>query len=690
MKLREITVTSTRTERRIDDVPNTVTVVTHEDIQQKGAGDIKDMFKDELGVSVRKQPKRYGAITNPAGRGGASSINIRGIEGNRVLMTLDGIRVPDAFSFGNMATSRGDFIDMDTLKTAEVLRGPASTQFGSDGLAGAVGFRTLDPSDLLRQGESFGGYVRGQYADVDNSYGASIGLATRGETTDAMIIANYRHGHETKNKGTDTSSTTSRTAPNPSEWSTKSALAKFNVQLNGQNKVGLAVDVFRRNDKDDVLSSRSATLSDVKGNGTMQRARVSLSHHFMDLNHPLVQRADTTVYWQDSETRQKSNEHNRTTNIARWRDSNHETTNFDLSTLLESNITDHKVTYGIDWNQSDTKGMREGDSIPANATSRVKERPFANTRYTLAGAFIQDEIRWGNTSIIPGVRYDYYNLKAQPTDYYPGGTLHNMSGSSVNPRLGIVIKASPLFNPFAQWARGFKAPTPDQVNTSFSNPAHGYTRVGNPNLKPETSNSFEAGLRGNNDVFSYSVSAFHNKYKDFISNEAVSGSMTPADPTVFQDINLSKVTIRGVEARAAIKLTSALTLKMGLAHAKGESEAKGKTTPLDTVDPLKATLGLDYNADNWGTSLDVTHAAAKERDAISTATYYATPSFTVVDLGAHWKPVRNMTISANVHNVFDTKYWNWSDVRSLSSSSTVIDAYTAPGRNAQVSLRYDF
>jgi len=45
-------------------------------------------------------------------------------------MTLDGIRVPDSFSFGPMQTSRGDFIDVDTLKTAEILRGPASSQYG--------------------------------------------------------------------------------------------------------------------------------------------------------------------------------------------------------------------------------------------------------------------------------------------------------------------------------------------------------------------------------------------------------------------------------------------------------------------------------------------------------------------------------------------------------------------------------
>jgi hemoglobin/transferrin/lactoferrin receptor protein len=49
-----------------------------------------------------------------------------------------------------------------------------------------------------------------------------------------------------------------------------------------------------------------------------------------------------------------------------------------------------------------------------------------------------------------------------------------------------------------------------------------------------------------------------------------------------------------------------------------------------------------------------------------------------------------VTLNANLNNVFNARYWRWSDVSGLAASSTVAEAYTAPGRNAQVSLRYDF
>lgn len=69
---------------------------------------------------------------------------------------------------------------------------------------------------------------------------------------------------------------------------------------------------------------------------------------------------------------------------------------------------------------------------------------------------------------------------------------------------------------------------------------------------------------------------------------------------------------------------------------------------------------------------------------------YASPSYTVLDLGASWKLLPNLTLFANINNVFDATYWRWSDVRGLADNSPVKDAFTAPGRNLQGSARLDF
>ena len=214
-RLKEVTVTSTRTARKVDNVPNTVTVTTQEEIEQSGARDIKDLFRNEVDVSVTQAPTRFTAAGPATGRAGVEGINIRGLEGNQVLMLIDGIRVPNSFSFASFSTGRGDYVDVNGLKSAEVLRGPASTQFGSDGLAGAVSFRTLEPSDVLKEGRTLGGFARSGYAGVDKSWTNALAVAAKNERWQTMLLGSYRQGHEVGNKGSNGVQNVDRTMPNP-------------------------------------------------------------------------------------------------------------------------------------------------------------------------------------------------------------------------------------------------------------------------------------------------------------------------------------------------------------------------------------------------------------------------------------------------------------------------------------------
>ena len=147
--LDEVTVTAMRMESKIGDVPATVSIYSAERIETLLAQDIKDLIRFEPGVSVRSAPARFTAAGSSLGRDGNSGFNIRGLEGNRVLIQVDGVRTPDAYSFGAQSVGRGDYVDLDILKSVEIVRGPASALYGSDGLAGSVSFITKDPADLL-------------------------------------------------------------------------------------------------------------------------------------------------------------------------------------------------------------------------------------------------------------------------------------------------------------------------------------------------------------------------------------------------------------------------------------------------------------------------------------------------------------------------------------------------------------
>jgi len=695
-RLNAITVQSKPTEQWLDTESNTITVTPAAKIEQDGARDIKDVFRDEIDVTVRAAPPRFTAAGSATGRAGNEGINIRGLEGNQVLMVVDGIRVPNSFSFGAFSTGRGDFLDVDGIKTVEVVRGPASTQFGSDGLAGAVIFQTFDPGDLLKPDQSTGGFARSGYASVDQSWSSTLGVARTNGAWQGLLLVSYRQGNAVENKGNNDAANMTRTTPNPLDYNNQYVLGKAIRTLDSTQQLGVSVETQYRSQNTEVYSARAVppltarSTLDLDAQDQIDRNRVSLEHRYNNPDALWVQHAQTRVYWQEATVSQFSTD-DRYTAPDRTRDNSYGTTVVGFSTFVESNLShylDQRLTYGVDWSSAEITGVRDGTVAPYGEVFPVK--PFPDTRYVVGGAFVQSEIALGAVSVIPGVRMDQYSLLPSPAGYV-GATPVALSGEAVTPRLGAVWKLVPWFAPYGQWAQGYRPPTPHQVNNGFTNLYSGYTSIGNANLKAESGDSVEIGVRGTVQKVRYSVAAFDNRYQNFISQQAVGGAGTRADPTVFQYINLANAHIRGAEVRTEWSINTLWSANAGIAYSKGERDVNGVTTPLDTIQPLKAVLGVRHDAAVWGARAHVIYSAGKDSSQISTTTaQFAPPSYATLDLGFYWKPAPRLVVNANLNNVFDSTYWRWSDVRGLAANSTVKDAYTAPGRNAQVSVRYDF
>lgn len=708
--LSAITNTATRTDRRVDEVPATVTVLPAAAIEAVGARDIKDLLRNEVDLSVRAAPGRFGAAGASTGRAGIEGINIRGLEGNQVLMLVDGIRVPSSFSFGPFATGRGDYLALDATQAVEVLRGPASTQFGSDGLAGAISLRTLDPADVLKRGQAAGGFVRLAGTQIDDSLALTGAAALRQGPWQALLLLSQREGRETRNQGTNHAIDSTRTAPNPLDYRLTVALAKLVFSPSAGHRLGATLETLKRRTTTEVYSGRSApppapaslpatAVIDLDARDQVQRQRVSLEHRYDDLNGAWFQKAQTHVYAQDADVRQFADE-DRHTAPDRTRDNSYREKVAGLSTQFESTLSGtlpQRLSYGVDLSRTRIAAVRDGTpnpSAPPPFGEAFPVKPFPDSAYTLAGAFVQSEIdiTAGATSLalIPGLRWDRYELQPSARGY--GGDVVALSDDALTPRLGAVWRISDSFAPYAQWARGFRAPAPGQVNSGFSNVASGYRRVGNSKLKPETAASVEIGLRGRHNGFKWQMAAYDNRYRNFISQEVVSGSGTPADPTIYQHINLAQARIRGVEVRGEWRMASAWTLTAASALTRGASTRNGVDEPLNSVEPARTALGLRYAAGEWELRADVLHAEGKARERIRSVApaAFAPPGYTVLDLGARWQPGPRWTVIANLNNATNATYWRWSDASGLAETSAARDAYTAPGRHLQLTLRHDF
>lgn len=714
-----ITVTATRTPTAIEDVPATVSVITADQIQDDFVADIKDLVRYEPGVSVRRAPARFTAAGSSTGRDRDSGFNIRGLEGNRVLITVDGIRVPDAFSFGAQSVGRGDYVDLDLLKSVEILRGPASALYGSDGVAGAVSFITKDPEDFLKDGRSTGGGARLGYDSADESWTKSIVAAGQTGDVQAMVAYTRRDGKALDNKGNIDAANIDRTTPNPQDTGSDALLARLVWAPDPANRLRLTYERFDSRVDTAVLSARAkpplAATSVVNLNATDETKRNRATIDFRHIGEGLFSSIRVAAYYQDSGNVQAAFEDRNTAadriRINRFANKVHGGV-VQIDSRVATGAVDHLFVYGVDYSRTRQTGLRDGTVPPPGET--YPTRAFPTTDYTLAGLFLQDEITvaGGRLTLYPSLRYDHYKLdpRADPlfTTFVPRG----QSGSRVTPRLGAVAKLTDTVRLFANYTRGFKAPEPNQINNGFANIVQNYRSIPNPDLKPESSETVEGGVRLNGGIWSASATAFAGRYRNFIDQVQIAGAFTAASPAVYQYVNLGRVEIHGLEGRGEVRLPNGIGAQVAASYARGSvrtTGAVGTSGALDSIDPVKLVAGLFYRPDGGRITGQViaTHSAGKAPsrtnnscnaparpptppfDPGSAATRcFTPPGFWIVDATASVRVADGVTARAGLFNIFDKKYFWWSDVRGLTSTSAIRDAFSQPGRNIGLSLAF--
>lgn len=698
-----ITVTATREPRSVDEVPAIVTVIDADRIADELASDVRDLVRFEPGITVRRAPSRFGAAFGSTGRDGNAGTNIRGIEGNRVLIQVDGVRVPDGFEFGAQAAGRGDYVDLGLIKSVEILRGPASALYGSDGLAGAISFQTSDPEDLLTGGQSFAGSVRAAYDSADQQWSNTAILAGRSGDWSALIAYTRRDGQELDNQGSNDAPNANRTTPNPQDTRGNAVLGKLVWSPDAANRIRLTAEYNDNRIATNVLSgiapvaTAPTSVIGLTARDTVSRHRVALD--WRRESDGAIRFMQASLWYQDGENRQFTAE-DRNTAADRTRLNTFDNRVIGAALELRSTLTtgpvSHSLVYGADGSITRQNGLRDGTVPPAGET--FPTRAFPTTDFTLAGLFLTDEIRIGDgaVTLFPALRFDHFSLDPRADALLPQFRAAEQSGSRLSPKLGATARLGGGLSLFGQYAQGFRAPSPTQVNNFFSNPLQNYISIANPDLRPETSATVEGGVRFGSREVSASVTAFQARYRRFIAQQLVGGTLTPADPGVFQFVNLDRVRINGWEGRLDWRSRSGVTTRFAIAYAKGDVIAPdGGRSPLVTINPVNVVVGAGYRdpGGRFGGELILTSSARKSADraeGLCTGPCFRPEGFTILDLTAFWRLSPALTVRAGVFNLTDAKYAWWADVRGLPASSTVTDAFTQPGRNVSASISARF
>ncbi|NVD96903.1 TonB-dependent hemoglobin/transferrin/lactoferrin family receptor [Massilia sp. BJB1822] len=720
--LSTITVTATRTETAAENVAATVSVLERAEIERRLPGDAADLLRNEADVSLARDLRRFGA----------TRVNIRGIEDNRVTQMVDGVRLPDFYNGGgptNFTMNAPGGASPDFLKRVEILRGAASSLYGSDAIGGVVGYLTLDPADLLAPEQRTSARYRISRNGDNDALRHSLLGAWRGDSGEALVGYSRATAHAFENMGSNDSHTANRSLPNPQDIRDQGLLMKFayrpapghklSATLEGR-KIDSDVDVLR-------LAASLPKVSAMSGDDHSRRLRGTVEWQHMPQG-AWYERLTARLYHQDSDTK-NYNRQKRERTSATCAASGKEGVNNCLidqgflfsqiatgaSLQFESGLKlggqDHLLTYGVDTSRVKTEERR--DATVRNLTTGTVGKNLAGDIFPLRdfaigntdtiAFFAQDEISGlagGALSLTPSLRYDWRRLSPK-VDALAQAVLDSIqrkvarqSDGSLSPKLAAMWTFKPGVSAYGQLARGYRAPNYEEVNGAFRNNSQMYSIVPNPDLKPETSVGLEVGLKLSADKLRGQIALYDNRYRDFITSVQLNcpsdARCVPAPirmTSMYQ--NLSRVRIHGAEARAVWDFAPGWKLDGSVAVARGDNRSDDQ--PLNTVEPQRLSAGLLHDAGAWGAELRLRAAKAVTRTDDSDGAWFRPAGYGVSDLALWWRPMKGAQINLALNNLTDKKYWLWSDIRqSEGRELTGADFYTQPGRKLSASLSYQF
>lgn len=644
LRLSPVSVTATRNPIAAFRYPGMVTVIEREEIRRLQPSTVDDVVGRVPGVSFTGGPRRSGQMPS-----------IRGFSGPDVVLMIDGVR--QNFNSGHDGRL---FLEPSLLREAEVLRGSASSLYGSGGLGGVMEFRTLRADDILGPGERYGLEASAGYRSANREWlGTTTGVARPLDNLDLVASVTHRSsgrirlGDGTRLRNTDDDIV--------------SGLLKGAVSFADFHRLEASA-LFFNNDATEPNNAQGMGGADIVDKEMRNRSfRLGYSYDNPD-NRWLG--LDATVYYTENLVDEErldnlgagpqGQELRRRVRTLGMRVENR-------SSFAPSDDTDLRFTYGVEGNRDRQVGRADGavrDGVP-------------DAEATLFGVFAQAEFDWrqpfgvlpGTLQLIPGVRWDSYRSSSDLAS--------NNNDNAVSPRLAASYSPTPWSMVFASYGHAFRAPSFDELYASGTHfqipigPGIVNRFVPNPDLKPQRTRTLEIGAgldfqdvieRG--DGLHLKASRYWTRARDLIDLQVVQPSpFVTCNPFIpgncdgtTQSVNVSRAKLSGNEVEGVYD-HSRFRLSLGYADIRGRDQQTGDH--LGRLFPARitadATLKLPELDGFLGWRVvrasDFTRVnnAADERDG-----------YTTHDLYLGWVPssgpLRGFRVDLGIDNVTDRTY----------------------------------
>ncbi len=636
-----IVITATRTENKLGDLPAAVSEVTRDDIDERQASTVSEVLEELPGVDFGGGPRAVGQIPT-----------IRGHYGNHIILLVDDARRNDQSGSGILSPLA---IDPDLISRVEVVRGSASSLYGSGGLGGVMAFRTLSATDLLPSGDGFGGEVRGGGESADESSHLHFRLFGRSGAVDGLLAATRREWGEIDQGGGGTLE--------PNDGDSDSVLAKIGIQASDRLRFELSHQYFQET---------ALRPNNPQGNNDFPMEQEHTTRQNEDVAHMTLlgangERAVTAHLYHTVTERQA--DPNPSASLPAT-SSETDTVGGGLQQTLR--LGSHRLSYGGDLYRDEQQARSAG------APNGV----LPDGRQTVYGLFLQDEIALGDHwRLIPSARWDRY------TAHKESGTEADSDDAHLSPKLALHWQATPHLGLYASYGEAFRAPSLNEMYQNLSGNQYYANFAANPDLDPETARTLELGahyqregLFASDDRAGFAITLYDERVEDLIEGKVIGSYTHPVLGTrpILQYQNVSNAKRRGIELEGSYS-RGQWDLSATYSRLRVEDDDSGEDlfSPPDQLN-LKGRYWFD--GDRLSLLWSGTATAAQDYDDTIER---QRESWVRHDLFLSWSPSESLRADLGVENLTDERY------ASYQSSNAYALTYEK-GRSVKATLSWRF
>ncbi len=649
----EVLVSATRIQEKVSESSRSAAVVGEEQLAEKQGDSVAEVLKTEANINIANGP-----------RASAQQVEIRGLSGQRVLQTIDGAR--QNTSAGHRGTF---FMDPELLSSVEVVRGPASSLWGSGAIGGVVSQNTKSAREMLDEGQSFGGYLKQGYETNGQRSKSSGAIYGAKGSIDWLLNGSYSDGDNIK-AGND------NTLENSASRS-RSGLAKFGWQLDEAQRLQLS---GRINEISEAVPSNPAT--DVSNSVPLVRreskdSNLTLDYSLAPSSNALLD-LDAKFYWNKTDY-----DENRLTK-GQFDTTEYETLGFSIAN--RSQWQGLKLTYGLDGYRDQIETFRDDSGQSGQRPGNI------DGESRVWGAFLAANIALGeNWSLDPALRYDSFENESNNLG-------HSSDDDALSPSLALVWKTAPWLTLSARYDEAFRAPSVEEMYSSGTHycipPIPNFLPNGlcntfevNENLKAEKAKNKElkadmrfAELAGN-DELALSLSVFRNDVDDFIEQRVT--NPLHGIPGLEQNTrwdNVDKARLTGFELTGKYRINQT---RLSLSYGQTEGKDRHDGGYLANIPANKLVLDLSQGimAGDMKLGTRVSYNASQDRvPEDNPVNRYQ--DYTLWDVYLAWEPAmgtfEGLRVDFAIENIGDEEY--------IQAWQTLMDQ----GRNFKLSARYRF